>query len=66
MSTNLCINPVVHTIVMKDSARDGWSSGSRVTIRYKDQSHIYYGTSGSSRSETFQFVGYSYFLFIVV
>ena len=43
---------------MKDSARDGWSSGSRVTLRYQDQSYTYNGPSKSSysRSETFQFV----------
>ena len=56
ITTNLCISPVVHTIVMRDSARDGWSSGSRVTIRHQDQSYTYTGPSGSSRSETFQFV----------
>ena len=56
ITTNLCINPVIHTIVMRDSARDGWSSGSRVTIRHQDQSYTYTGPSGSSRSETFQFV----------
>ena len=56
MTTNLCISPVVHTIVMRDSYGDGWSSGSRVTIRHQDQSYTYTGPSGSSRSETFQFV----------
>ena len=59
---NICINPVVHTIVMKDSARDGWSGGSRVTLRYKDQRYIFSGPFGSSGSETFHFVGFSYFL----
>ena len=66
MTANLCINPVVHTIVMKDSARDGWSGGSRVTLRYKDQSYSYSGPSRSSQSETFRFVGFSYFLLVVV
>ena len=66
MTANLCINPVVHTIVMKDSARDGWSGGSRVTLRYKDQRYIFSGPFGSSGSETFHFVGFSYFLLIVV
>ena len=66
MTANLCINPVVHTIVMKDSYGDGWSGGSRVTLRYKDQSYSYSGPSRSSRSETFHFVGFSYFLLVVV
>ena len=56
MTTKVCINPVVHTIVMKDSYGDGWSSGSSVTIRYQDESYTYTVASGSSRSETFQFV----------
>ena len=56
MTTNLCINPVVHTIVMRDSYGDGWSSGSRVTIRHQDKSYTYTGPSSSFRSETFQFV----------
>ena len=64
MTTNLCINPVVHTIVMKDSRSDYWSSGSRVTLRYKDQNYTYYGPSSGyySRGKTFLFVGFSYFL----
>ena len=56
MTTNLCINPVVHTIVMTDSYGDGWDSGSRVIIRYQGQSYSYSGPSRSSRSESFQFV----------
>ena len=63
---NIC--PTVHTIVMRDSYGSLWESGSSVTIRYKDQSYSYSGPNNrySSRSETFQFVGYSYFLLIVV
>ena len=56
MTTKLCINPVVHTIVMTDSYGDGWDSGSRVIIRYQGQSYSYSGPSRSSRSESFQFV----------
>ena len=57
-TTTLYICPVVHTIVMRDSGYNGWSSGSKVTLRYQDQSYTYYGPSKSSysRSETFQFV----------
>ena len=63
---NIC--PTVHTIVMSDSYGYLWESSSSVTIRYKDQSYSYSGPNNrySSRSETFQFVGYSYFLLIVV
>ena len=57
-TNSLSICPEFHTIVMRDSGYNGWSSGSRVTLRYQDQSYTYYGPSKSSysRSETFQFV----------
>ena len=53
---NICINPVVHTIVMRDSYGDGWSSGSSITVRYQDQSYTYSGPNASYLSETLQFV----------
>ena len=57
-TTTLYICSIVHTIVMRDSGYNGWSSGSKVTLRYQDQSYTYYGPSKSSysRSETFHFV----------
>ena len=63
MTTNLCINPVVHTIVMKDSYGDGWSSGSSVTVRYHDQKYTYSGPTKSSLSRSFHFVYFSFYYY---
>ena len=63
MTTNICINPVVHTIVMKDSYGDGWSSGSSVTVRYQDQKYTYSGPTKSSLSRSFHFVCFSFYYY---